>query len=327
MTKSNPAITVRDLKKVFKTGLSGLKSVEALTQVDLTVQEGEIYGFLGPNGAGKSTTIKVLTCLIQPTAGQALVFGEPLSSPKARRRVGYLPENPVFYDYLTGTEFLRYYGALLGLSRSESNARAASLLDQVGLAGAARLQLRRYSKGMTQRIGIAQALLGDPDLVILDEPVSGLDPIGRREMRELMLDLKTRGKTVFFSTHIIPDVEMICDRLGIIIEGKMVREGAVSELLDTSQVNTEVVLSGIDTEKAKTLFEDMTVRDMESRLAVVLPAGTEVEGVLSRAIEAGARIQSVHTERKALEDLFIDEIAARSSEGEAPRAAMKKGAA
>ncbi|MFW6369125.1 MAG: ABC transporter ATP-binding protein [Myxococcota bacterium] len=327
MTEETAAISVQGLQKVFKVGFSGLKAVEALERVDLTVQPGEIYGFLGPNGAGKSTTIKVLTCLIRPTAGSALVFGEPLSSPKARQRIGYLPENPVFYDYLTGLEFMRYYGALLGLSRSESAARAQSLLDRVGLAGAAKLQLRRYSKGMTQRIGLAQALMGDPDLVILDEPVSGLDPIGRREMRELMLDLKARKKTVFFSTHIIPDVEMIGDRVGIIIAGRMVKEGTVAELLGASRLGTEIVLSGLAEEAAAQVFEGMTMRDLDTRLSVLVPAGSPIEPVLGRALEAGAKILTVQPERRALEDIFIDEISARASEKSAPRAAIKKGAA
>jgi ABC-2 type transport system ATP-binding protein len=324
---TQPAIQIRGLHKTFRVGFSGLKSVEALRGVDLTVQTGEIYGFLGPNGAGKSTTIKILTRLIHPTSGDALVFGEPLEDPKARRRVGYLPENPVFYDYLTGTEFLLYYASLLGVPKGEARDRARRLLERVGIPGAAKLQLRRYSKGMIQRIGIAQALLGDPELVILDEPVSGLDPIGRREMRELMMSLKEQGKTVFFSTHIIPDVEMICDRVGIIIGGRVVREGTVADLLAGGQDVTEVVVTGIGRDATPSLPDGVQMRDAGAQLSILVPQSVPIEDVLRRLMDAGARLVAVQGRGRALEDLFIDEIEARDEGGDAPRAAVRKGAA
>ena len=178
----------------------------ALDSLDLTVESGEVFGYLGPNGAGKSTTISLLLGLIRPTSGTATIFGLDPTRNETRSRIGYLPESPVFYDQLTGREFLRFCGKLCGLRGKDLEARSTRLLEEVGLAHAGDLQIRRYSKGMNQRVGIAQALLHDPELVILDEPMSGLDPIGRAEVRDLILRLKKRGKTVFFSTHIIPDV-------------------------------------------------------------------------------------------------------------------------
>lgn len=320
---TTPAIEIRGLKKTFRVGLSGLKVVHALRGVDLTVRPGEIYGFLGPNGAGKSTTIKILTNLVMPTEGTALVFGAPLDSPAARQRIGYLPESPTFYDYLTGFEFLVYYGALVGLGRAEAKVRSRELLARVGLSSAGNLPLRRYSKGMTQRVGIAQALLQDPDLVILDEPVSGLDPIGRREVRELMLDLKARGKTVFFSTHIIQDVELVCDRVGIIIGGKMVREVAVAELLGQGGAGTEVVLGNIGLREVQDLTDGWPVREVGSGISVQVPPKESVEGLLQRALAAQARVVSVQGQRRALEDLFIDEISAQTPD-DGPRAEVRR---
>lgn len=322
---SETAIEVKGLHKTFKVGFAGLKKVEALRGVDLRVEPGEIYGFLGPNGAGKSTTIKVLTRLILPTKGDALVFGEPLSKRSARRRVGYLPENPVFYDFLTGTELMHHYGALLDLTRAEARNRSAELLERVGLPKAGNLQVRRYSKGMVQRLGIAQALLGDPEVVILDEPVSGLDPIGRREMRELILELKGRGKTVFFSTHIIPDVELVCDRVGILINGRMVREGPVSELLAMGAEATEVVFGGLASEKAGSMFPGATVRQVGPSVSVLVPKGASVDEVLRTGLAAGGTVESVQSQRRPMEDIFIEEISSRAPADDAPRAAQAAG--
>ena len=322
---TTPAIEVRGLHKTFNVGFAGLKKVEALRGVDLHVDPGEIYGFLGPNGAGKSTTIKVLTRLILPSAGDALVFGEPLSTPSARRRIGYLPENPVFYEFLTGNELMHHYGALLGLSRAEARTRAGTLLERVGLARAGNLQVRRYSKGMVQRLGIAQAILGDPEVVILDEPVSGLDPIGRREIRELILELKSRGKTVFFSTHIIPDVELVCDRVGILIAGRIVREGPVSELLDVGAAATEVVFSGLPLARISGLFPDYTARAVGSAVSVLVPASASVDDALRQGLAAGASVESVQSQRRPMEDIFIEEIATRDEADDAPRAARVAG--
>ncbi len=322
---STAAIEIRNLRKTYRTGLSGLRTVEALRGVNLTVQAGEIYGFLGPNGAGKSTTIKVLTQLVGASEGSALVFGEPLTSPRARQRIGYLPENPVFYDYLTGQEFLVYYGRLAGLSKRDARVRAGELLERVGMGKAGALQLRRYSKGMIQRIGIAQAVLHKPDLVILDEPVSGLDPIGRREMRDLMLELKAEGKTVFFSTHIIQDVELICDRVGIIVAGQVRREGRVSDLIGRGDEATEIMVGSIGLEQAREVFSPFPVREMGSGLSVRVPP-EQVERIVRTALDRGAALISVQNQRKPLEDLFIEEIAAQAPDS-APRANVHMGKA
>ena len=313
------AIEVRGLEKTFKVGFGGLKEVRALRGLDLTVRAGEIYGFLGPNGAGKSTTIKILNQLIRPTAGTAVVFGEPLSTPRARRRVGYLPENPVFYDHLTGRELMHHYGDLLRLPREETRRRTEALLERVGLGRAGDLGVRRYSKGMTQRLGIAQALLGDPDVVILDEPVSGLDPVGRREMRDLMLELKAQGKTVFFSTHIIPDVELVCDRVGMIIGGRLVREGSVDELLAGKGETVEIVLAGLSSERAAETFPGLDARSVGEAVSLVVPEA-QVTDVLRRALDQGLTVRSVQPQRRALEDLFLEEAAAGREDDAEPRA-------
>ena len=216
---STPALVFKGLEKEFKLGL-GLTRVHAVRGVDLEVQPGEIFGYLGPNGAGKTTSMKMAMGLIQPTAGSIRVLGGDIVDPSIRRRIGYLPEHPFFYDYLTAFEILDFYGQLYELPRKVRRERIDSLLELVGLAHARDRTLRRFSKGMLQRVGIAQALIADPDLVILDEPLSGLDPMGRREVRNIIVSLREQGKTVFFSTHILNDIETICDRVAMIVEGQ-----------------------------------------------------------------------------------------------------------
>jgi len=230
--------------EVIKTvGLTKAYSVDlfqtgpkALDHLDLEIQEGEVFGFLGPNGAGKTTTIKILIGLMQPTSGTAQLFGKSGDHAEVRSKIGFLAESPYFYEYLTALEFLAFYRQLFGLSKNDIKGRSSALLKQVGLESSAHLQLRKFSKGMLQRIGIAQALINDPELVILDEPMSGLDPIGRKEMRELILMLKAQGKTIFFSSHIIHDVEMVCDRVGILAHGKLLAVGRINEI--TSEKET-----------------------------------------------------------------------------------------
>jgi ABC-2 type transport system ATP-binding protein len=237
-------IKTEKLSKTFKVGFKGRK-VSALTDLNIEVGEGEIFGFLGPNGAGKTTTIKLLMGLIYPTSGTAWLMGERLGSTSVKNNIGFLPENPYFYDYLTGKEFLNFYGQLFGLKEDERNERLEKLFALVGMEGAKDIQLRKYSKGMLQRIGIAQALINDPQLVILDEPMSGLDPIGRKEVRDIILNLKDEGKTVFFSTHILPDVEMICDRVGTLIKGKLRDIGPLDDLLGTKIKNIDITVRGL----------------------------------------------------------------------------------
>ena len=218
------------------------RRVEAVKDVSLEVRRGEIFGFLGPNGAGKTTTLKMLMGLIFPTSGRAEVLGLPVPSLSAKRRLGYLPESPYFYDYLTPEEFLDFIGALCALPSAERRARADRLIARVGLDHARGRPLRKFSKGMLQRIGIAQALMADPELVILDEPMTGLDPLGRKEVRDLILELRKEGKTIFFSTHILPDVEMTCDRVAIVIGGRLRNVGPLGDLLSARLLSTEVIL-------------------------------------------------------------------------------------
>src|ERR1700737_3020852 len=224
-----PIVEVRGLSKMHRLGFWMKRRVRALQNLDLTIQPGEVYGVLGPNGAGKSTTIKILMNLVQPTSGQAKLFGMPPTFKEARRRIGFLPENPSPYEYLTGREFVSLAGRLAGLSGKTLDKRVREVLGTVGMDRAANLQIRRYSKGMIQRIAIAQAIIHKPRLLILDEPTSGLDPIGRRQIRDLILAEREQGTTVLFCTHIIPGVETLCDRVAVLVGGNRVREGSVKD--------------------------------------------------------------------------------------------------
>src|SRR3954451_18152552 len=239
---SDIVVEADKLQKTFALGFLR-KRVRAVHEVSFQVHRNEIFGFLGPNGAGKTTTIKMMMGLIFPTAGESRIFGHKVPSLQARRRLGFLPENPYFYDYLSGEELLDLMGRLFGLDRRERRRRAQRLLDRVGLGRAEGRALRKYSKGMLQRLGIAQALVNDPELVVLDEPMSGLDPIGRKEIRDLIVELKREGKTVLFSTHILSDVELICDRVAMIVGGRMRDVGPLSQLLSPRLLHTEVVLA------------------------------------------------------------------------------------
>ena len=225
------AIEISGLSKDYPVGFWRKRPRRALDRLSLQVERGEIFGFLGPNGAGKTTTLKLLTGLIFPTEGRATILGSPLGEPGTLRQVGYLPENPYFYDYLTAQELLDYFARFFPLQPAERRSRRDAVLEQVGLAEFRHLPLRKFSKGMLQRIGIAQAILHEPEIVLLDEPMSGLDPMGRREVRDLIFQLKAAGKTVFFSTHILSDAEALCDRAAILNRGKLVGVGQISELL------------------------------------------------------------------------------------------------
>jgi ABC-2 type transport system ATP-binding protein len=229
MMPSEPAVAISNLTKVYPPQI-GQPAKVGLSDVSLTVEHGETFGLLGPNGAGKTTLQKTLLGLIRPTSGTARVLGSDPSDTRVRARIGYLPENPYFYTYLTGQEFLAFCGGLFGLHGKPLAERIDQLLERVGMTHARNLALRKYSKGMLQRIGVAQALINDPEIVMLDEPMSGLDPVGRKELRELILGLKSEGKTIFFNTHILSDVEALCERVGILANGKLVAYGKVSEL-------------------------------------------------------------------------------------------------
>lgn len=296
-------IKVEDLRKQFPVGL-GVRKRLGLDGMSLQVNQGEIYGFLGPNGAGKTTTIKILTSLLRQDSGEALIFGEPPWRPAARKRLGFLPESPVFYDHLTGREFLHFCGTLTGLSGAALSARATELIGQVGLESAGDLQIRRYSKGMTQRIGIAQAIIHNPDLVILDEPMSGLDPMGRADVRDIIVKLRDQGKTIFFSTHIIPDVEAICQRVGIVAKGKLIRVGTVRELMSEGSTGTVEILAN----NVPSTFQMAGVSESqvsEGQKLFTVAVGDSVNQTLAELIKQGGTIVSVVPRQASLEDLVV----------------------
>jgi ABC-2 type transport system ATP-binding protein len=239
-----PAIEILGLEKTYKVGFWRKRPKRALHPLHLTVEEGEIFGFLGPNGAGKTTTLKLLMGLVFPTAGAARLLGRDWTDPEVKAQIGFLPEQPYFYDYLTAHELLDYYGQLSGVPGKDRKRRIDEVLQRVGLTDVKGVQLRKFSKGMLQRVGIAQAILHDPNLVFFDEPMSGLDPMGRREVRDLMEQLKHEGKTVFFSTHILSDAEALCDRVAIIHQGELKGVGAVADLTSSVVGKVEVIWQG-----------------------------------------------------------------------------------
>src|SRR5438132_9517609 len=239
------AIRTEALTKHYTVGFWRPRPYVALDGLTLQVQAGEVFGFLGPNGAGKTTTLKLLMQLIFPTSGRADILGKPAGDIDVKRRIGYLPENPYFYDYLTAQELLEYFASCFGYSPAEGRTRASRLLDEVGIGAERRLQLRKFSKGMLQRVGIAQALINEPEVVFLDEPMSGLDPIGRREIREMILRLRDRGCTVFFSSHVLADAETLCSRVAIMAKGRLVTAGALSDMLAFQVRGWELVVSGL----------------------------------------------------------------------------------
>jgi ABC-2 type transport system ATP-binding protein len=239
-----PAIEILGLEKTYMVGFWRKRPKCALSPLHLTVEDGEIFGFLGPNGAGKTTTLKLLMGLVFPTAGTARILGREWTDPSVKAQIGFLPEQPYFYDYLTAHELLEYYGQLSGVPAKQRKQRIEQVLDQVGLSDVQGVQLRKFSKGMLQRAGIAQAILHNPKLVFFDEPMSGLDPMGRREVRDLMEQLKHEGKTVFFSTHILSDAEALCDRVAIIHKGELRGVGAIEDLTSSVQGKVEVIWQG-----------------------------------------------------------------------------------
>jgi ABC-2 type transport system ATP-binding protein len=316
---SEPVIRIEALSKTFVFGFWRRK-VRAVEELSLQVQEGEIFGFLGPNGAGKTTTIKTVMGLCYPTSGRVTVFGHAVPHPAAQARLGFLPENPYFYDYLTGAELLDLAGRLCGLDGVTRRERARRLLERVGLGDAASRPLRKYSKGMLQRLGIAQALVNDPALVVLDEPMTGLDPIGRKEIRDLIVALKGEGKTVFFSTHILPDVELTCDRVGIIAKGRLRDVGPLEALLSPRVLETEVVLeapAGVDLAGLAPLCR--ALRPSPAAAVAQLDNG-QVDAFLGRALALGAHVVSVTPRKEKLEDLFLRQIGAATEAAPAARA-------
>jgi ABC-2 type transport system ATP-binding protein len=281
-----------------------MRKVEILRGVSLEVEKNRVFGFLGPNGAGKTTLIQLLVGIRRPTSGEVLIQGHRATSNEAKKLIGFLPERPYFYDFLTGETFLKRFGKLGGLEDSVLKKRVPKILDRVGMSHAAQLTLRKYSKGMLQRIGIAQALLRDPELIVLDEPMSGLDPLGRREVRELILKLKEDGKTVFFSSHVIPDVEAVCDEVAILQKGKIVSAGSLSELLRDREAGVEVVFGNVEREKAKRFHKGVATLG-ESFKCVVADQNAATE-LAARVIEARGQILSINPVRPSLEDLVTE---------------------
>ncbi len=303
------AIRIERLSKSYRSGWPWRPPLVGLSELSLSVRCGEIYGFLGPNGAGKTTTLKILVGLMKATSGRAEVLGRPIGDVQVRRRIGFLPEAPYFYDYLTAEEFLGFYGRLAGMGQAELGPRITELLDAVGLTQARTRQLRKFSKGMLQRVGIAQALIHDPELVIFDEPMTGLDPIGRKEIRDVILRLREKGKTVFFSSHIIPDVEMICDRVGIVIKGKLFTEGRVDELVNHGHTQSvDVVCEGITVEDIPAITKVASRILQRGRQCLIeLPKPDLLEEVLVAIRLHKGTLVSVSPQKGSLEELFLQQ--------------------
>ena len=292
------------VSKSYRTHLS-LRRYWILRDLSFEVKEGEIFGFIGTNGAGKTTSIKLALALLFPDAGHVRVLGEDASRPAARRRVGFLPENPYFHDYLTGGEFLDFHARLHGIPGGERRRRVGAMLERVGLANRADRQLRHFSKGMLQRIGLAQALINEPDLVILDEPMSGLDPIGRRDVRDLILDLKARGSTVFFSTHILSDTELLCDRVGMIVKGRLKAVGRVEDLVRGETPFWEVTLRWPGAEPPPC---GRVMSRHEDQILVRIDTQSDLHRLVNTLNGGPERLLSVTPARQSLEDLLLREV-------------------
>ena len=298
-------LEVEGLRKVFHIGFFR-KRVEAVNGTSFNVKRGEIFGLLGPNGAGKTTTIKAILRLIFPTEGEIRLFGRSADDREAAKRVGYMPENPYIYQYLKPLEFLDLCGRLVGLSKADRLARSEAMIDKVGLRHAVDRPIGKFSKGMMQRIGLAQALLHDPELLILDEPMSGLDPIGRKEVRDLLLEQRERGKTLLFTSHILSDVEELCDRVVIMQQGKITSEGRVHDLVETAGRRVEIRLSGASHALKDALSSRGAILDYDGgHLTLRVDGQDAVDEIIRVSNAAGARLDAMIPERQTLEKLFL----------------------
>ena len=282
----------------------------AVEDLSLSVGPGEVFGFLGPNGAGKTTTLKLLMQLVFPTSGRGEMLGRPFGDITVKRRIGFLPESPYFYDHLTAEELLSYFAALFGYRGPERRTRVNALLDEVGIGAERRLQLRKFSKGMLQRVGIAQALVNDPELVIFDEPMSGLDPLGRRDVRALILRLRDRGCTVFFSSHVLSDAEALCSRVAILARGRLVAAGRLSEMHPFRASGWELVVAGAGDQVIAALGPRVrrAVRLGEGRFMLDLPLEPPPERLLGELTAGGAHLVSLNPIRQTLEDFFVEQV-------------------
>ncbi len=295
-------IKAENLTRDYKVGFGGLRRLRALDSLNLEIEKGEIFGFLGPNGSGKTTTIKLLLGLIKPTAGRITVFGRSPADTAIKKKIGYLPESPYFYDYLTAYEFLYFCAQVFGIKED----RIDQLLKLVDMEEARNVQMRNFSRGMLQRIGVAQALLGEPELVIFDEPMGGLDPIGRKEVRDIILNLRKEGKTVFFSSHILSDAEMICDRVGILVKGKLVKIGKTTQILSEEIESIEVTVRNIP-EAIKEELRKIAVGVLESdnKVMFIVQKEEERDQIIKSVANSAGEIVSVIPRRKTLEEYFM----------------------
>jgi ABC-2 type transport system ATP-binding protein len=300
------AIKIVGLEKTYTVGFWRKKPKRALSPLHLTVEDGEIFGFLGPNGAGKTTTLKMLMGLVFPTGGSASILGFDFRDPRVKTQIGFLPEQPYFYDYLTARELLDYYGQLSGVPAATRSHKVNELLDRVGLHDSSNVQLRKFSKGMLQRVGIAQAILHDPKVVFFDEPMSGLDPMGRREVRDLMEDLKREGKTVFFSTHILADAEALCDRVAILHQGRLKGVGAIADLTSGVKGKVEIVWQGnVVPSSLKSICDESHITGETVRIVITEEQQDSAIDLLRRE---KLRLVSIVPLRKSLEDYFVQQV-------------------
>lgn len=307
------AIETVALEKTYTVGFWRKATRQALRPLSLTVPEHEVFGFLGPNGAGKTTTLKLLMGLIFPTGGEAKILGMPAGDPRAKARIGYSPEQPYFYDHLTAHELLRYYAQLTGIPAKEQEARVTAVLERVGLRDIKKLQLRKFSKGMLQRVSIAQAIVHDPEMVFLDEPMSGLDPMGRREVRDLIQELKEEGKTIFFSTHILSDAETLCDRVAVVNKGELKGVGSIAELKSKSTGQSEILWEGTEEIAELRARAKAFHRSAEFWRAVVDDA--DVYAAIDLIRKNNGRLVSVTATRETLEDYFFERLNAKGGQG------------
>jgi ABC-2 type transport system ATP-binding protein len=299
------AILARGLTKSYRNPWT-LQVARGVENLNLEVERGEVLGYLGPNGAGKTTTLKLLVGLHKPTSGSAWIFGEPIERAASRRRLGFLPEQPYFYDYLNGLEYLELAGRLSGLGAQEAHRKAQAWLGKVGLGDRPQLRLRKYSKGMLQRLGLAAALIHEPELLILDEPMSGLDPFGRRDVRELILEQRDRGTTVLFSSHILPDVEILCDRVAIILKGVLTRIATVGELVQGSQQKIEIrCAGGAELRPPPELAAHIEQKQRPHETVMTVDDEQYLHGALAWLIASGADVRAVTPQRSTLEELFM----------------------
>ncbi len=315
---STPAIEIQGLTKDYPLGVWRKRTRRSLDNLTLQVEEGEVLGFLGPNGAGKTTTLKLLMGLIFPTAGTARIRGRSIDDIGMHREIGYLPEQPYFYDYLTARELLDYYARFFGYDAAERRKRVQRFLEMVGLAQTADVQLRKFSKGMLQRAGIAQAVLHDPHVVFLDEPMSGLDPVGRREVRDIILQLKRHGRTVFFSTHILSDAEMLCDRVAVLVGGKLQGIGAPGDIVSVAVQGMEILFEGRDGRELPRRLVEHAVH-VGGRYRLEVPEDG-LYATLEQLRSCEARILSVAPVRPTLEDYFLRLVGRERSQSHAAEA-------